>query len=88
MTSFSKSGVVSSQPVRTFPNGDYFFVEMSRQNGLYDCRLKLVPSADPARAFTVLHAKGRTIREAQQNCWEQGVEKCPGLPRPPYSKRH
>lgn len=86
MATFSKEGVVCSPPVRTFPNGDYFFMEMTRQNRQYQCMLKMAPSGDPDKAFTVLRARGRTIREAQENCYEQAVERCPGLPRPPYPK--
>lgn len=87
MARLSTGAVVTSPPVRTFPNGDYFFIEMARRNGLYDCLLKMAPASDPAKSFTVVRVKGKTIREAQENCYAKAVEKCPMLPRPPYLKR-
>ncbi len=87
MTRFAAGVVVVSAPIHTFPNGDYFFVEMSRKNGSYDCRMKMALSGKSERPIQLVRVQARTVREAQERCYERGVEKCPRLPRPPYFRR-
>ncbi len=87
MARLPKDVVVISAPVRTFPNGDYFYIELSRQNGQYDCWLKMARDGNPAKSVTVVRAKGKTIREAEQNCYHKALDRCPRFPSPPYMKR-
>ena len=76
MARLPKDVVVISAPVRTFPNGDYFYIELSRQNGQYDCWLKMARDGNPAKSVTVVRAKGKTIREAEQNCYNKALDRC------------
>ena len=87
MARLSKDVIVTSHPVRTFPNGDYFYVELSRRNNRYDCLLKMARDGNPARSVIVVRAQGKTIREAEDDCYRKALERCPGFPRPPYLKR-
>ena len=87
MARLPKDVVVTSKPVRTFPNGDYLYVEVSRTNGRYDCLLKMAPSGEMAKSLVVARAKGKTIREAEDQCYELAIDRCPRFPRPPYVRR-
>ena len=87
MARLPKDVVVTSKPVCTFPNGDYFYVELSRKNGQYDCFVKMAPSGDPARSLVVARAQGKTIREAEQKIYERAIHRFPRFPRPPYLQR-
>ena len=86
MSRFLTGTVVVSQPIHTFPNGDYFYIEMSKKNGRYACAMKF---AQPSLggAVPVVQVQAPTVREAQERCYQRAVEKCPRLPRPPYLKR-
>jgi len=86
MSRFVGGQVVVSPPIHTFPNGDYFYIEMSKKNRRYECAMKFVRPGSVG-AVPVVHVQAPTVREAQQRCWEQAVEKCPRLPRPPYLRR-
>jgi hypothetical protein len=79
--------VVVSKPVRTFPNGDFFYVELSRKHNRYDCVLKMTRDANPAKSVIVVRAQGKTIQEAEDDCYRKALDCCPRFPRPPYSKR-
>ena len=87
MPRISKDIIVTSQPVRTFPNGDFFYIELSRQKSDYDCVLKMARDGDQTKSVIVAKAKGKTIQQAEENCYQKAVERCPRLPRPPYLKR-
>jgi hypothetical protein len=79
--------IIVSRPVRTFPNGDYFYIELSRRHNRYNCLLKMATGGDPAKSVTVVRAQGKTIREAEDDCYRKALERCPRFPRPPYVKR-
>jgi hypothetical protein len=79
--------VVVSKPVRTFPNGDFFYIELSRKHNRYDCVLKMARDANPAKSVIVVRAQGKTIREAEDDCYRKALDRCPRFPRPPYLKR-
>jgi hypothetical protein len=87
MARLSKDVVVTSKPVRTFPNGDYLFVELTRTNGYYDCIVKMAQAGDAEETVLVAHGKGKTIREAEAHCYERAIRRCPRFPRPPYLQR-
>jgi hypothetical protein len=87
MARISKDVVVASPPVRTFPNGDFFYIELSRQNSDYDCVLKMARQGNHDQPVVVAKARGKTIRKAEENCYRQAIERCPRLPSPPYLKR-
>ena len=87
MSRFARGVVVVSAPIHTFPNGDYFFIEMARKNGSYECRMKMARTGKGGRPIPLVRVQARTVREAQERCYELGIEKCPRLPRPPYFKR-
>lgn len=87
MARLPRDVVVISGPVHTFPNGDYFFIELSRKSGQYDCWLKMARDGNPAKSVTVARAKGKTIREAETDCYQKALERCPRFPSPPYLKR-
>src|SRR5262245_39834200 len=87
MARLPKDVVVTSQPVRTYPNGDFLFVELSRTNGHYDCLLKMAQSGKPTKCLVVARATGKTIREAEDHCYELAIDRCPRFPRPPYLHR-
>ncbi|MBI4471624.1 MAG: hypothetical protein HY646_03085 [Acidobacteria bacterium] len=88
MARLAKDVVKISQPVRTFPNGDYFYVELSRKHNRYDCVLKMAREGNPAKSVVVARAQGKTIKEAEEDCYRKAVERCPRFPRPPYSRRN
>jgi len=79
--------IVVSEPVRTFPNGDTFYVELSRKHNRYDCLLKMARDGNRAKSVIVVRAQGKTIREAEEDCYRKALERCPRFPRPPYLKR-
>jgi hypothetical protein len=79
--------IVVSQPVRTFPNGDFFFVELSRRHNRYECLLKMARDGNRSKSVIVVRAQGRTIREAEEDCYRKALDRCPRFPRPPYLKR-
>ena len=87
MARMPKDVVIASPPVRTYPNGDSFYIEISRQNSAYDCVLKMAREGNPSDSVVVAKANGKTIREAEQNCYQKALERCPRLPSPPYLKR-
>ena len=87
MARLQKDVIVTSKPVRTFPDGDYLYVELSRANGRYHCLVKMAQAGDPAKSLVVARAQGKTIREAEDNCYELVIGRCPSFPRPPYLHR-
>jgi hypothetical protein len=87
MPRLAQDVVVVSQPVRTFPNGDIFYIELSRKHNRYDCLLKMARQGNPAKSVIVVRAQGKTIREAEEDCYRKALERCPRFPRPPYLKR-
>ena len=87
MARIAKDVIVVSHPVRTFPNGDYFYVELSRRHNRYDCLLKMARRGNPAKSVIVLRAQGKTIRETEDDCYRKALERCPGFPKPPYLKK-
>ena len=87
MARLPKNVVVTSKPVRTFPHGDYLYVELSRSNGRYECLLKMAQSGETAKSLVVARATGKTIREAEDHCYKLAIDRCPTFPRPPYLRR-
>jgi hypothetical protein len=87
MARISPDVIVVSKPVRTFPNGDVFYIELSRKHNRYDCLLKMAREGNPAKAVIVVRAQGKTIHEAEEDCYRKAIERCPRFPRPPYLKR-
>jgi hypothetical protein len=87
MARLPKDILVTSKPLQTFPNGDYLFIELSRKNGHYDCFVKMARAGDPEKSLLVARAQGKTIREAEDNCYERAIGRCPRFPRPPYVHR-
>src|SRR5262249_17524212 len=84
MPRLSKDIIMVSKPVRTFPNGDFFYIELSRKHNRYNCVLKMTREANPAKSVIVVRAQGKTIREAEDDCYRKALERCPRFPRPPY----
>ena len=82
-----KNVLITTQPVRIFPNEDYLYVEISRANVQYECRMKMARKGDPARSLDVAKALGKTMREAEDKCFQRAIERFPRLPRPPYRKK-
>src|ERR1051326_3275221 len=66
--------VVVSKPVRTFPNGDFFYVELSRKHNRYNCVLKMTRDANPAKSVIVVRAQGKTIKEAEDDCYRKALD--------------
>ena len=87
MPRLAEDTIVVSQPVRTFPNGDVFFVELSRRHNRYNCLVKMAREGNASKAVVVARAQGKTIREAEQDCYKKAIERCPRFPQPPYMKR-
>src|SRR5215831_6069646 len=87
MPRLAQDVIVVSQPVRTYPNGDFFFVELSRKYNRYNCLLKMAREGNPSKSVIVVRAQGKTIREAEDDCYRKALERCPRFPRPPYLKR-
>ena len=87
MPRLSQDVIVVSKPVRTFPNGDFFYVELSRKHNRYNCVLKMARDANPAKSVIVVRAQGKTIREAEDDCYRKALDRCPKFPSPPYLKR-
>ena len=87
MARLSKDVVVVSKPVRTYPNGDYFYIELCRKNSRYECVVRLKSGGKPDSSVLMAVAQGKTIREAEENCYRTALERCPRFPRPPYFKR-
>ena len=87
MARLAQDIIVVSKPVRTFPNGDYFYVELSRRHNRYDCVLRMARDGNPTKSVIVVRAQGKTIREAEDDCYRKAIERCPRFPRPPYVKR-
>src|SRR5678816_3791059 len=46
-----KDVLITTQPVRIFPNDDYLYVEISRANVQYECRMKMARKGDPSRSL-------------------------------------
>jgi hypothetical protein len=87
MPRLAQDMILVSSPVRTFPNGDYFYIELSRKHNRYDCLLKMARDGNPAKFVIVVRAQGKTIREAEDDCYRKALDRCPRFPRPPYVKR-
>src|SRR5436190_24370472 len=87
MARLPKDVLVTSKPVCTFPNGDYFYVDLSRTNGHYDCFVKMARSGSAAKSLVVARANGKTIREAVLRCYESAIRRYPRFPRPHYLHR-
>jgi hypothetical protein len=87
MARLPKDVLVTSKPVCTFPNDDYFYVELSRTNGHYDCFVKMARAGDPEKSLVVARAQGKTIREAELKIYERAINRFPRFPRPPYLHR-
>jgi hypothetical protein len=87
MARLPKNVIITSKPVCTFPNGDYFYVELSRTNGHYDCFVKMASAGNPAKSLIVARSHGKTIREAELRCYEGAIKRYPRFPRPPYLHR-
>ena len=47
MPRLAQDVIVVSKPVRTYPNGDYFYIELSRKHNRYDCLLKMARDGNP-----------------------------------------
>src|SRR5215813_4487944 len=87
MPRLAQDVIVVSKPVRTYPNGDFFYIELSRKHNRYNCLLKMARDGNPAKSVVVVRAQGKTIREAEDDCYRKALERCPRFPRPPYLKR-
>lgn len=87
MPRLAQDVVVVSKPVRTFPNGDFFYIELSRKHNRYDCLLKMARDGKTSKSVIVVRAQGKTIREAEEDCYLKAIECCPRFPKPPYLKR-
>ncbi len=87
MARLAKDVIVISEPVRTFPNGDFFYIELSRKYNRYHCILKMTREGNPSKAVIVVRAQGKTIQEAEEDCYHKALERCPRFPRPPYHRR-
>ena len=87
MARLSKDDVVISKPVRTFPNGDYFDLELCRKNSRYECVVRMNCFGKNETSVVMARAQGKTIREAEENCYLTALERCPHFPTPPYFKR-
>src|SRR6185436_17544112 len=86
MARLSKDVVVVSKPVRTFPNGDFFYIELCRKNSRYECVVRM-NCAGKGSEVVMATAQGKTIREAEDNCYRLALARCPRFPTPPYFKR-
>jgi len=87
MPRLAQDVIVVSKPVRTFPNGDIFYIELTRKHNRYNCLLKMACGGNASKSVVVVRAQGKTILEAEEDCYRKAVERCPGFPRPPYLKR-
>jgi hypothetical protein len=87
MARLSKDVVVVSKPVRTFPNGDFFYIELCRKNSRYECVVCMNCATNPKTPVIVARAQGKTIREAEEKCYRTALERCPRFPNPPYFRR-
>jgi hypothetical protein len=87
MPRLAQDVIVVSEPVRTFPNGDFFYIELSRKYNRYDCLLKMARNGNRAKSVIVVRAQGKTIREAEEDCYRKALDRCPRFPRPPYLTR-
>lgn len=87
MARLSKDDLVRSRPVRTFPNGDYFYLELCRKNSRYECVVRMNSAGKKDSSVVMARAQGKTIREAEDNCYLVARERYPRFPDPPYFKR-
>ena len=87
MARLPKNVLITTQPVRVFPNEDYLYAEISRANVQYECRMKMARKGDPSLSLDVARALGKTMREAEDKCYQRALERFPRLPRPPYRKK-
>src|SRR5215510_658113 len=87
MPRLAQDVIVVSKPVRTYPNGDFFYIELSRRHNRYHCLLKMARDGNPTKSIVVVRAQGKTIHEAEEDCYRKALECCPRFPRPPYLKR-
>src|SRR5437762_14275707 len=81
MGRLSQDVVVFSKPVRTFPNGDFFYIELSRKHNRYDCGLKMARDASLASAVVVVRALGKAVRGAEGVCYREALERFARFPR-------
>src|SRR3954468_1613401 len=77
MARLPKNVLITTQPVRVFPNEDYLYVEISRANVQYECRMKMARKGDPSRSLDVARALGKTMREAEDKCYQRAIERFP-----------
>jgi len=87
MPRLSQDVIVVSKAVRTYTNGGFFYIELSRKHNRYNCILKMARDANLAKSVIVVRAQGKTIREAEDDCYRKALERCPRFPQPPYLKR-
>src|ERR1700722_2575514 len=87
MARLSKDSIVVSQPVRTFPNGDYFYLELCRKNSRYECVVRMFCFRKPDSPVTMARAEGKTIQESEEKCCQIALARCPSFPKPPYFAR-
>jgi len=87
MARLPKDIVVVSKPVRRFPNGDFFYMELCRKNSRYECIVRMTSSVNSDGTVIMARGQGKTIREAELNCFETALERCPRFPQPPYFRR-
>ena len=88
MPRLAQDVIVISHPVRTFPNGDFFYIELFRKHNRYNCILKMARDGNPRKTIIVVRAQGKTIREAEEDCYRKALDRCPRFPQPPYLKRN
>ncbi len=87
MARLANDVVIVSKPVRTFPNGDYFYLELCRKNSRYECVVCMICAGTPDSPVVMARAQGKTIREAEDTCYRTALLRCPSFPNPPYFKR-
>ena len=78
--------VGTSKAVCTFPNGDFFFVELRRKDGAYTCDVKMA-SVEKGRPLILARGRGKTIERAELAAYERAIRRFPRFPRPPYLYR-
>ena len=87
MARLSKDIIVVSQPVRKFPNGDYFYLELCRKNSRYECVVRMFCFRKPDAPVTVARGESKTIQESEERCYQIASARCPSFPKPPYFSR-
>lgn len=87
MARLANDVVVVSKPVRTFPNGDYFYLELFRKNSRYEVVVCMRCASKPESPVIMARGQGKTIHEAEEICYRTALLRCPSFPKPPYFKR-